>query len=379
MSLQGRTVGRLSLTDGDSLSTDTRLPPRLPEVGQKSIDHPAYSRPAESAPAYLRAMILIASSQLGDSPGSQDLRRRFHELLAGSPFTILVTDLISGRLDIRGSMRWEPRATSRRPNLKADLLTSDDPAEVPIASAVLELPAPGSRLMGSDPRYAELILHVDMPAVGVVPGLPDWRRRLARVLTLPGEIASWLERLGLATFADPPAQLGIILQARASIKDMVNPGSIRALRGPGYVLNEWTGYAVACADGQDADDTAGKMILELSERVLRLDGPEDELSGRVVPAPVPPGIMADTWASRDLPVLRAVVRRLDETGAYAVTVAEIADESGIDTEVVAKSLDALNGPYVAKYQKLLTGGDPGPWYVTEVTPAARRVVGQWPR
>lgn len=275
-------------------------------------------------------------------------------------------------------MRWEPRATSRRPNLKADLLTSDDPTEVPIASAVLELPAPGLRPMGSDPRCAELILHVDMPAVDIVPGLPGWRRRLARVLTLPTETASWLERLGLATFADPPAQLGIILQARTSIKDMVNPGSIKALRGSDYVLNEWIGYAVASADGQDADNTAGRMILELSERVLHLDGPEDELSGRVVPAPVPPGIMANTWASRDLPVLRVVVRRLDENGAYAVTVAEISDEIGIDMEVVAKSLDALNGPYVTMYQKLLTGGDPGPWFVTEVAPAARRAVGQWP-
>ena len=61
-----------------------------------------------------------------------------------------------------------------------------------------------------------------------------------------------------------------------------------------------------------------------------------------------------------------------------MTVAEISGETGLDVGAVAKSLDALDGPYVAKYQKLLTGGDPGPWFVTKVTPAARRAVGQWP-
>ena len=87
--------------------------------------------------------------------------------------------------------------------------------------------------------------------------------------------------------------------------------------------------------------------------------------------------MEDTWVSRDLPVLEAAVRLLDG-GAWEVTVAEIADETGLDLKTVDRALEALTGPYVAEYQRLATGGVPDTWSVTKVTAAARRVVGQWP-
>jgi hypothetical protein len=87
--------------------------------------------------------------------------------------------------------------------------------------------------------------------------------------------------------------------------------------------------------------------------------------------------MEDTWVSRDLPVLDAVVRLLGE-GNFAVQVADIADATGLDTKTVDRALDALHGPYVSEYQKLMTGGIQDSWYVTEVTADARRAVGQWP-
>jgi hypothetical protein len=87
--------------------------------------------------------------------------------------------------------------------------------------------------------------------------------------------------------------------------------------------------------------------------------------------------MEDTWVSRDLPVLDAVVRLLDD-GAYTVAVIDIAGETGLDPNTVDRALDALHGPYVTEYKKLMTGGIPDTWYVTEVTAEARRVVGQWP-
>jgi hypothetical protein len=87
--------------------------------------------------------------------------------------------------------------------------------------------------------------------------------------------------------------------------------------------------------------------------------------------------MDDTWVSRDLPVLDAVVRLLDE-GAWEVTVADLAAETGLDPKAVDRALEALQGPYVVEYERLATGGIPDLWSVTEVTAAARRVVGQWP-
>lgn len=89
-----------------------------------------------------------------------------------------------------------------------------------------------------------------------------------------------------------------------------------------------------------------------------------------------PGV-EETWFSRHLPVLDATVRLLDE-GNFLVRVAEIAEATGLDVRAVDRSLDALEGRYIAKYNKLMSGGHPESWYVTKVTTAARQAVGQWP-
>ncbi|HEV2372025.1 MAG TPA: hypothetical protein VGS19_07645 [Streptosporangiaceae bacterium] len=63
---------------------------------------------------------------------------------------------------------------------------------------------------------------------------------------------------------------------------------------------------------------------------------------------------------------------------FMVRVRDIADETRIDPADVARALDALEGSYVVKFEKAMTGGDPNPWYIRKVTPDARRTVGQWP-
>jgi hypothetical protein len=83
----------------------------------------------------------------------------------------------------------------------------------------------------------------------------------------------------------------------------------------------------------------------------------------------------DTWTARDLPVLDATVRLLEES--YLVTVSDIAAKTGLDDAAVAHALEALDPVYV-DFRKTTTGGDPTFWYVLKVTPAARQTVGQWP-
>lgn len=87
--------------------------------------------------------------------------------------------------------------------------------------------------------------------------------------------------------------------------------------------------------------------------------------------------MEDTWVNRDLPVLDAIVRLLDE-GNFLVTVNDVASETGFDPATVDRAITALEGSYVAEYQRLMSGGDPRSWRVEKVTPAARTAVGQWP-
>jgi hypothetical protein len=85
----------------------------------------------------------------------------------------------------------------------------------------------------------------------------------------------------------------------------------------------------------------------------------------------------DTWFSRDLPILDAVVTLL-EAGNFRVTVSEIAQATGFAPDAVARSLTAMEHTYVGEFHQFLTGGDPSSWYVMHVTPEARQAVGQWP-
>jgi hypothetical protein len=89
--------------------------------------------------------------------------------------------------------------------------------------------------------------------------------------------------------------------------------------------------------------------------------------------------MEDTWANRDLPVLDAIVRQLDELsrlgGGRVLQAADVAARTGLDVGDVAAALSALKGEYVT----LVTGaGGASQWMITAVSADARRAVGQWP-
>ncbi len=86
--------------------------------------------------------------------------------------------------------------------------------------------------------------------------------------------------------------------------------------------------------------------------------------------------MEDTWASRDLPVLDAVVRQVDELLPVSKSpdASDIAASTGLPLSDVITALNALDGEYIALHRSL----DPSGWYITAVTPRARREVGQWP-
>jgi hypothetical protein len=88
--------------------------------------------------------------------------------------------------------------------------------------------------------------------------------------------------------------------------------------------------------------------------------------------------MKDTWFSRDLPVLDAVVQAFDDNMGMALPrVQDIAETTGLSVEDVATALNTLDRQYV-KFTKLATGGDPRLWFVEQLYPPAHFAVGQWP-
>jgi len=84
----------------------------------------------------------------------------------------------------------------------------------------------------------------------------------------------------------------------------------------------------------------------------------------------------DTWFSRELPVLEAVGRALEENDRGALPdVKDIVSDTGKNLAEVVKALEALDGEYLELRRSI---GNPSSWYVPRIYPEARRAVGQWP-
>ncbi len=85
----------------------------------------------------------------------------------------------------------------------------------------------------------------------------------------------------------------------------------------------------------------------------------------------------DTWTTRDLPVLRAIVQLVDEDDSGQVRFSQIVERAGMDEATVTKALRALeheqpplfkaNGSLANRFMR-----------ISHVTGEARRKVGAWP-
>lgn len=87
--------------------------------------------------------------------------------------------------------------------------------------------------------------------------------------------------------------------------------------------------------------------------------------------------MENTWAARDLPVLDAIAKYLDDAvGTSLPQLRDIAELTELDVKDVSKAALALESDHLITLGKSM--GDPGGWHVDTVTGEARRLVGQWP-
>jgi DNA-binding transcriptional ArsR family regulator len=85
----------------------------------------------------------------------------------------------------------------------------------------------------------------------------------------------------------------------------------------------------------------------------------------------------DTWFSRDLPVLVAIVTLFDRAGFGFITYQQVADRTGLSGDVVSQSLRALRGGNYIESPPA-GGSDLSQHLVTGVSAGARVVTGQWP-
>jgi hypothetical protein len=88
--------------------------------------------------------------------------------------------------------------------------------------------------------------------------------------------------------------------------------------------------------------------------------------------------MYETWVSRDLPVLAAIVewRDADPMG-IGPTLGQLSELTGFDGTDVLRAIRALDGTFISM-QLMGGGGDLSPSFVTGIGAGARQTVGQWP-
>ena len=87
--------------------------------------------------------------------------------------------------------------------------------------------------------------------------------------------------------------------------------------------------------------------------------------------------MNETWTSRDLPVLRAIVDIYEETGSpMGPDAVETATEFDAETvQAALRALDSEEPPYISKLERVMTGDI---IFIGAPTGHARRAVGAWP-
>ena len=85
----------------------------------------------------------------------------------------------------------------------------------------------------------------------------------------------------------------------------------------------------------------------------------------------------ETWSSRDLPVLRAVVDICEESGTYLTRATAVERRTDLDTETVQRALRRLNSE-PSFFEKVVDASGGQIIMVGPPTAYALRVAGAWP-
>jgi hypothetical protein len=365
------------VTDRWRHTADGGQVPALMSLTHTVMFHPGYGgRQTEETPPSVKIGVLVACQPIDPTTSGTEVRAKFAAFLETDP----ISKLIGSLTHLDPGMSWKNLAGNGPRMLEAALTAGDDAlAGVPVASALLLPPVAGESLYGRNGRAATLLLYVEpRTADGQVPaasGLRAWYERFGLALAMPSAFAEFLAKdLGLDTSDDPPAQLGVWLQSYHPLTTLVDPEDLRTL--PGSSTTNWfMGWTFATPDGKSAKETTRDLLSQLCEYTLHLDDFEQRLD-QISSAESPAMAVKDTWDSRDLPVLVAVIRLLDEAGRPQIRVSEVVEASGLSVDEVASAVQALNGDYLHLQTTL---GDADSWFLSRPTRAARQAVGQWPR
>jgi hypothetical protein len=262
-------------TDRWRTTTDGFEVPALMRMRDATAPQPAWRPqvPVGNEPPSMRVGALVACEPLGHTLPTSELRQRFLNFMDSST----IAELVTAVSHVDGGSPWKPWAGNGRLMLEAGL-THDDTsgaAVPPTTWARLLLPEVGMSSYGRDPRFAEIIVHIEPRGTDGGSAEPvdiaAWHKRFTQALAIPGTLAEFLsDALDLDTADDPPAQLGISLMAPHGMAELVDLKGLKSLEGsspsPWYM-----GWALADPAGQPIGKTAVELLRQMCDYTLHVD------------------------------------------------------------------------------------------------------------
>lgn len=269
-------------TDRWRVTSDGFEVPALLRLRDAAPPQPAWmAQSPGKEPVSIRIGALVACEPLGSTPSTPELGQCFLHFMESPDIMGLVATLT----DVHRGSSWTRWAGNGRMMLEAGLTCphgSPDEQGSIVAWARLLLPEVAMSSYGRDPRFAQLILHIEPKTNGRESperaNIGTWHERFTKALCLPEVLAVFLQKtLGLTTSDEPPAQLGMELKAPHSISDLVDLEGLKVLEGsqspPWYM-----GWTIADRAGRPPAQAAVELLRGMFDYTLHVDEYEEVLA-----------------------------------------------------------------------------------------------------
>ncbi|MCW2907574.1 MAG: hypothetical protein JWL68_2363 [Actinomycetia bacterium] len=216
----------------------------------------------------LRIGVSVACDPSPANASSSLYGAKLLDFLKGGPLASLIKVVIGSD----EGLTWTRLAGNGPFSLEA-VLCPVNQEDKPIASALLHPPVKGLRQYGRNEGTACLWLHIDLRGMsGKAPPaeLADWYHRDLLAIAIPGAFAEFLTKdLGLRTYEDPAARVGVLIESIGPLSTLVDAGSLSPLPGA-YPSRQFLGYAIADREGGPADQSARDLLQQLCDHDLHL-------------------------------------------------------------------------------------------------------------
>jgi len=227
-------------------------------------------------PPWVRFVVTMACSEIS----ADDDPEMHYEILEGLITNPLVHSMIRELTFVPDPTvfpqwpYWQRRSTNRL-GVIDEVLVTDRQQPLAMASAHLELPTGGQPPWGRDGRCATIILHIeprDQDGSPAAPKPPDfWETLIPQALMLPKVLAEQLAVAGLRTSGEPPAQVGVRLQAARDLAEIVDPAGMDDPIEGETRATQAIGFFIADRQGKPADHAAGTMVCDMLLHALNCD------------------------------------------------------------------------------------------------------------